>query len=106
MADRPLELSDEELAAGLKARGLEFGPETVAVGLAIFEELGALTQRMAGKPPPDSSGSAASGQAGTENSPLFCEVGQELLAFEDYLTLAWSQDLAALLAGINRPILP
>ena len=101
-----MELSDEELAAGLKARGLEFGPETVAVGLAIFEELELLLREWRGNrrlihlaPPPPA-------KLELKNSPLFCEVGQELLAFEDYLTLAWSQDLAALLAGINRPILP
>lgn len=102
----PLEVSDQELAEGLSARGLEFTAATVETGLTIFEELELILREWQGKrrlihlaPPPPA-------KLDLTNSALFRETGQELLAFEDYLRLAWSRKTAELLAGVNRPILP
>ena len=121
----PLEVSDQELAEGLSARGLEFTAATVETGLTIFEELELILREWQGlallhilscprtslcsfsgvrrlihlAPPPPA-------RLDLTNSALFRETGQELLAFEDYLRLAWSRNTAELLAGVNRPILP
>lgn len=102
----PLDVADEELAAGLAARGLEFSTETVETGLTIFEELELILREWQGErrlihlaPPPPA-------KLDLTNSALFRESSQEVLAFEDYLGLAWSRDPEELLAGINRPILP
>ncbi len=103
----PINFSDARLAEDMKRRGYPAFSETSAgYCLGVLEEMDLLLRERDGDsrvvhfaPPPPS-------RLNLSQSSLFMEGQRNKQLFEDYMDMAFTEDLSVLLAGINRPILP
>ncbi|MCL2121043.1 MAG: single-stranded-DNA-specific exonuclease RecJ [Clostridiales bacterium] len=103
----PLEIADEILAAEMRKRGFDgFTAVTARYCLGILEEIALLLREEENgrrlihlAPPPPA-------KLDLNQSSLYREGKKNTILFEEYAVFAFSSDLSALLAGINRPILP
>ncbi|MCL2165946.1 MAG: single-stranded-DNA-specific exonuclease RecJ [Clostridiales bacterium] len=103
----PLDISDEILAEEMTKRGFTgFTAVTAGYCLGILEEIALLLREEENgrrlihlAPPPPA-------KLDLNQSSLYKEGKKNTLLFEEYAAFAFSSDLSALLAGINRPILP